>query len=132
MYCKYTIHIAKPIFLAFRAKARLGDKDLISNLDDEHIEVIDILQVKPHPKNKNYTFFYDIAVFELDRLVHFSDFISPICLPNTPNENADFYKEKIAFFIGWGKKNSTAVVKRAAKLKILRLKINSQRYILHL
>uniref|UniRef100_A0A8C6ZSH7 Peptidase S1 domain-containing protein n=1 Tax=Nothoprocta perdicaria TaxID=30464 RepID=A0A8C6ZSH7_NOTPE len=68
---------------------------------DKHTTKRCIRNITTHPEFKKETFENDIALFQLDSSVRYTDYIQPICLPS-----ADLYfsidNETICFISGWG------------------------------
>ncbi|XP_049674491.1 transmembrane protease serine 12 [Accipiter gentilis] len=80
-----------------------------------------IRSITVHPEFKRETFENDIAVFELDSAVRYSDYIQPICLPA-----AHLYQhvdnETECFISGWGRtaeKGKTSPVLKDAQVEII-------------
>ncbi|KFV04590.1 Transmembrane protease serine 12, partial [Tauraco erythrolophus] len=80
-----------------------------------------IRSITVHPDFKRETFENDIALFELDAAVRYSDYIQPICLPpahlysNTDNETE-------CFISGWGRtaeKGKISAVLKEARVEII-------------
>ncbi|KFQ67334.1 Transmembrane protease serine 12, partial [Phaethon lepturus] len=87
----------------------------------EHTAKRNIRSITVHPEFKRETFENDIALFELDSAVRYSDYIQPICLPP-----AHLYlyidNETECFISGWGRtaeKGKTSSVLREAQVEII-------------
>ncbi|KAM7079858.1 transmembrane protease serine 12 isoform 1-T1 [Ciconia maguari] len=87
----------------------------------EHAAKRNIRRITVHPEFKRETFENDIALFELDSAVRYSDYIQPICLPP-----AHLYlqadNETECFISGWGRtaeKGRTSSVLKEAQVEII-------------
>ncbi|XP_041975443.1 proclotting enzyme-like [Aricia agestis] len=81
-----------------RLTARLGDHDIRSNFETQHIE----RKIKRVVRHRNFDMrilYNDVAILTLDQPVTFSKTIRPVCLP-TGGSRA--YTGRDATVIGWG------------------------------
>ncbi len=67
---------------------RLGETDL--SLPFHHGTVRSVVQILQHPNYVNGKPYFDVGVAVADRIIEFSDFIRPICLPMRPIDDIDF------------------------------------------
>ncbi|XP_037939599.1 venom protease-like isoform X2 [Teleopsis dalmanni] len=81
---------------------RLGEHDLSTDTETKHVDIPIVKQVVNTDYNKRNGH-SDIALLYLERNVEFNDFISPICLPNTPELRQKSYVSSTPFVAGWGK-----------------------------
>uniref|UniRef100_A0A8C6ZJ65 Peptidase S1 domain-containing protein n=1 Tax=Nothoprocta perdicaria TaxID=30464 RepID=A0A8C6ZJ65_NOTPE len=88
---------------------------------DKHTTKRCIRNITTHPEFKKETFENDIALFQLDSSVRYTDYIQPICLPS-----ADLYfsidNETICFISGWGhlsEKGKASDVLQEAQVEII-------------
>jgi hypothetical protein len=65
----------------FRWKARLGDQNHTSTLDDANLIILDILEATVHPEYIDKIAYFDIAILVTSHSVTFSRGILPVCLP---------------------------------------------------
>ena len=80
---------------------RFGDSDLDSTADNRGTETRGIKSKMIHPLwDYNIPLYYDIGIWETDRLVEFHNFIRPICLPEVPDPERDKYYNHFATLIG--------------------------------
>ncbi|TMW52759.1 hypothetical protein DOY81_002163 [Sarcophaga bullata] len=74
---------------------------------DPHLDV-GIEQIHVHPdyrvnaKNEGPFQYNDIALIRLDRDIHFTDFIQPICLPVRPFQRTEIFDGVVMYVAGWG------------------------------
>lgn len=80
-----------------------------------------------HPKFKFPQSYYDVAILEMDRPIVFSQFVKPICLPESSVSYVDNHMSDFVTLTGWGKekKNSNDI---DGLLKQIPIKIFSHRY----
>ena len=90
------------IDLIYRKEVRLGDHNITSTRDDITSEVRQIKDAIIHPKYKFPFAYYDVAVVVMDSTVVFTNFIRPICLPET-HAKIDNRKNNHVLLTGWGK-----------------------------
>ncbi len=63
-----------------------------------------------HPYYSSPAAYYDVAVAKLESPIkRFSEFVSPICLPDVSSENADKYRGDTTYVAGWGTLKRTDV-----------------------
>ena len=48
-----------------------------------------ILKFAKHPKYGQGGAYYDVAVAEADRIIEFTEYVRPVCLPMTPVDDED-------------------------------------------
>ncbi|KAJ3647402.1 hypothetical protein Zmor_019281 [Zophobas morio] len=106
-------------------RVRVGEWNTTTNPDcavstfgsDCAPEVIDVPIERQIPYKDKTSFRNDIGLLRLRREIEFGDFISPICLPTTPNEIGMSYTGKKLVVAGWGK--TEAKVPSDVKLKLV-------------
>ncbi|XP_065360964.1 venom protease-like [Calliphora vicina] len=81
---------------------RLGEHDLTTDLEARHVD-IKVVRSEKHPDYNTSNGHSDIAILYLERNVEFTEFISPICMPTTPDLRQKSYLSYTPFVIGWGK-----------------------------
>ncbi|KAM7355456.1 venom serine protease Bi-VSP-like [Cochliomyia hominivorax] len=81
---------------------RLGEHDLTTNTEARHVD-IKIARMEKHPDYNPRNGHSDIAVLYLERNVQFTDSISPICMPTSPQLRQRSYVRYTPFVVGWGK-----------------------------
>ncbi|XP_021187378.3 proclotting enzyme [Helicoverpa armigera] len=81
-----------------RLTARLGDYNIRTNTETQHIER-KIKRVVRHRGFDMRTLYNDVAVLTIDQPVSFTKNIRPICLPVAGRST---YQGKVATVIGWG------------------------------
>ncbi|XP_060865933.1 serine protease persephone-like isoform X1 [Metopolophium dirhodum] len=78
--------------------ARLGDLNIISTTDDARPKDYRIVRQVIHPCYKPPSMYDDIALFQLEKNVEFSEYVMPICL------NSDsFLEPQMQVATSWGK-----------------------------
>ena len=99
------------LFLLSRTQLRLGDRNVSSSLDDEHVQIRDIANVTIHPKFLDPLSYFDVAIWEMDRPVTFTTFVRPICLPRHASFDVDLHVGQHVTLTGWGQlqKNSIGI-----------------------
>ncbi|NWS57930.1 TMPSC protease, partial [Chunga burmeisteri] len=87
----------------------------------QHTAKRSIRSITVHPEFKRGTLENDIALFELDSAVRYSDYIQPVCLP--PAHLYPYIENATECFIsGWGQtaeKGKTSAVLKAAQVEII-------------
>ncbi|XP_075216411.1 venom protease-like [Lycorma delicatula] len=78
---------------------RLGELDLSRNNETANPVDFEIIRRINHPNYRSEFVYNDIALYELNSLVTFTDTIKPICLPQ-PNS---YYNVRNVFGAGWGR-----------------------------
>ncbi|XP_050546760.1 venom protease-like [Daktulosphaira vitifoliae] len=76
---------------------RLGDLDIENDNDDAEPRNYEIIQRVIYPNYQAPSFYNDIALFKLDRIVEFSAYVRPICLNIDQN-----LKPQNVVATGWG------------------------------
>ncbi|NXE81796.1 TMPSC protease, partial [Cochlearius cochlearius] len=87
----------------------------------KHAAKRNIKSITVHPEFKRETFENDIALFELDSAVRYSDYIQPICLPPA-QLHPDTDNETECFISGWGRtaeKGKTSATLKEAQVEII-------------
>jgi len=85
-----------------RLTVRLGAQ-YNGTIPEENVETFDIRPIDRYIHEKYNLFYglaYDIALLKLPRLVKYTEYISPVCLPNSPDAIRD---SQIGYVTGWGK-----------------------------
>ncbi|NXL66825.1 TMPSC protease, partial [Chordeiles acutipennis] len=100
-------------------RAVLGAHNLRKH--DKHTARRNIRSITVHPEFKGETFENDVALFELDSAVRYSDYIQPVCFPPAhPDPHAG--SETGCFISGWGhtaEKGKTSAVLNEAQVEII-------------
>lgn len=78
---------------------RLGDHNIESSQDDNHVQQIEIAEIIKHPDYKPPSVYNDIALLRLASPVKLSDKIRPACL----DENQGWPKDTQVSATGWGR-----------------------------
>ncbi|XP_017071642.1 venom serine protease Bi-VSP [Drosophila eugracilis] len=81
---------------------RLGEHDLSTDTEAAHVD-INIEKTVVHPEYNRKNGRSDLAILYLVRNVHFTDKISPICMPHTASLRGKSYVGYMPFVAGWGK-----------------------------
>ncbi|XP_001353033.3 venom serine protease Bi-VSP isoform X1 [Drosophila pseudoobscura] len=81
---------------------RLGEHDLSTDTETRHVD-INVIRYVSHPEYNRQNGRSDIAILYLERNVQFTDKITPICLPHTPQLRGKSYVGYMPFVAGWGK-----------------------------
>jgi len=81
---------------------------------------VEILSGFLHPNYNNETAYYDVAVLVTEK-VTFSRSISPVCLPESPSDDIDKYKNYQVELTGWGQSHLHG--RTSDRLKRVSLKI---------
>ena len=88
-------------FFDFSWKVRLGDFNLASSDDDDHVQEFNIRTIYNHPKYVSGKAYFDIAVLVIPPVV-FTSYVTPICLPKPSVFNLDQYEGDSSTLIGFG------------------------------
>jgi hypothetical protein len=82
----------------------LGQTDLNSAIWSPERQVIDIVNVLPHPKYDNVTAYYDIGLIFAAKDINFTNSIQPIYLqrPSTSQFNCSKQFDREFALAGWG------------------------------
>ena len=107
-------------------KLRLGGANDISTNFSQHEIVKDIKMSYIDEKFIDPMAYHDVAVWEMDSSVNFTDHIKPICLPERPDIDNDKHKDELVTMTGYGYVGS--YTKTSGKLKEIPLKIFSQNF----
>lgn len=89
----------------------------------EHAVKRNIRSITVHPEFKRETFENDIALFQLDPAVRYSDYIQPICLPAHLYPYID--NETECFISGWGR-----TAEKGKSLLVLLIKVQATELII--
>ncbi|XP_073840712.1 venom serine protease Bi-VSP-like [Musca autumnalis] len=81
---------------------RLGEHDLTTDTEARHVD-INVVRSEKHPNYNTQNGHSDLAILYLERNVDFTEFISPICMPTTPQLRQKSYVKHTPFVVGWGK-----------------------------
>jgi len=108
----------------YRFKIRIGDINHASDRDDKNAVDLDINKQTMHPKYNKVASYYDVAILETSPIT-FSKFISPVCLPETSNDQINKYENDLVELTGWGQTDLHS--KTSDKLKRVSLKIHPLR-----
>ncbi|KAL0810739.1 hypothetical protein ABMA28_010059 [Loxostege sticticalis] len=112
----------------------LGEHDTRTEIDcvdmdcNERIKVIPVEQGIVHPEYSGFTKRNDIALLRMARPVAYTDFVRPICLPNSDVSKSTDNVEVIA--AGWGRVNNThrSPIKQQVKLPLFTGQACQNRY----
>ncbi|BFF98020.1 venom serine protease Bi-VSP [Drosophila madeirensis] len=81
---------------------RLGEHDLSTDTETRHVD-IDVARYVSHAEYNTRNGRSDIAILYLKQNAQFTDKITPICLPHTPQLRGKSYVGYMPFVAGWGK-----------------------------
>ncbi|XP_037827472.1 LOW QUALITY PROTEIN: venom protease-like [Lucilia sericata] len=81
---------------------RLGELDLTTDTEGRHVD-IRVVRSEKHPDYSPQSGHSDIAILYLEHNVEFTELISPICMPITPELRQKSYVRYTPYVIGWGK-----------------------------
>ncbi|XP_053547477.1 suppressor of tumorigenicity 14 protein [Bombina bombina] len=99
--------------------AYLGLHDQAKRTSNKDVEVRKIKRIVAHKDFSDFTYDNDIAVLELERPVTYTDFIQPICIPDS---SYDFPAGKSIWVTGWGalsEGGSGAGILQKAEIRII-------------
>ncbi len=82
--------------------------------------VLDVKSSQIHPMYRNGTSYFDVAVLTTDK-IPISEFISPVCLPDSASDDIHKYDNDHVELTGWGQ--NTLNGKISVKLKRVSLKV---------
>lgn len=111
-------------------QVRLGEHDLNSNTEANHVDINVIKNVR-HPKYDKRDGHSDIALLYLEREVQFSVAITPVCIPFSAALRNKSYVGFNPFVVGWGKTQEggkSAEVLQELQIPVLRNDQCSSRY----
>jgi len=103
-----------------RYKLRIGESDHASEEDNRYAIDLEIINSIRHPEYDDETAYFDVAILETEK-VNFSRAIRPICLPDSPSDDANKYQNDQVELIGWGQYHLHSEI--SDKLKRVSLKI---------
>ncbi|CAO1433333.1 unnamed protein product [Diamesa serratosioi] len=63
---------------------RIGDLDLISDFDDEHLQQLQVARIIRHPDYSFRSTYNDIALIKVDREIKMNRFVAPACILHDP------------------------------------------------
>ncbi|CAG4953631.1 unnamed protein product [Parnassius apollo] len=122
---KYVLTAAHCLLNKIAVSVRLGEWDTEtehdceeSNCSDPPLD-IDINDTIIHPLYDMRTFNSDIALLRLKNVVNFTEFIRPVCLPNTKYAmKQDYVNGTVFWTAGWGKTEfgEPSIIKRKVDL----------------
>lgn len=77
---------------------RVGDRYLVTQLDDENAQVLQIEKFFSHPKYDSRYLYHDIAMIKTIGDIIFSRFVTPACIAdvNQSKESGRFYSWTVA------------------------------------
>ena len=59
-----------------------------------------VVDLKSHPEfNRAY---FDVGIVVADKILEFTDYIMPVCLPMNPIDDVDALADKFVSIAGWG------------------------------
>ncbi|KAH8302721.1 hypothetical protein KR044_010130 [Drosophila immigrans] len=99
---------------------RLGEYDLSIETEARHVD-INIVKAVAHPEYNRRNGRSDIAMLYLEHNVEFTNYIKPICLPNSPILRAKSFVDRTPYVIGWGRTQeggSTSDILNDLKIKV--------------
>lgn len=99
----------------------LGEFVLGSDTDDAQPKQFDVIDTFRHPDFKSPIKYNDIALIKLNKSVEFSQYIRPICLPES-----DTIETGRALASGWGKLNYTGQTADILQKVILEIFTNDE------
>lgn len=81
-------------------RARLGDRNPFTALDDEFAQQFDIIQIVTHPQYRGSLNYYDLALFKLSGNIRPHNTVVPACLWTL--DRTDAYQDLRMEAIGFG------------------------------
>ncbi len=82
---------------------RFGQPDLTKPDDDITGHVSKVSRYFPHPKYNQRAAYFDIALMQMATPIkQFNDFVSSICLPESPSQDLNRFSFHSAHVAGWG------------------------------
>ena len=108
-----------------RFKLRIGDSNHASDDDNRNAIDLDIINSTRHPEFAKEKAYFDVAILEPEK-VNISGYIRPICLPDSPSNDFDKYKNDHVELIGWGRNHLLGDI--SFKLKRVSLQVFPNRY----
>ncbi|PZC75017.1 hypothetical protein B5X24_HaOG206842 [Helicoverpa armigera] len=94
-------------------KIRVGEHDTRTDPDCEltvcapAVQDRSIKNITSHPLFNKPAFHNDMAIIKLEKPVTLNDYVTPICLPRTPEQLANLRVGDLMTVAGWGKTNMT-------------------------
>ena len=80
---------------------RLGTSDLEGIHSDGGIERR-VKEIRWHPKYKPGKVYFDVGIAVASKLITFTEFVRPVCLPYLPVDYEDQFEGKFVTLAGWG------------------------------
>ena len=108
---------------------RLGTADLEGIHFDGGIERR-IKEIRYHPRYRPGRVYFDVGVATANKLITFTEYVRPVCLPYLPVDFEDSLKDKFVTLAGWGytiqaRTGAELSVELTSNLKLRSLKVIS-------
>ncbi|XP_065571541.1 proclotting enzyme-like [Artemia franciscana] len=82
----YTIpHARQTMFDTSQFSVELGRTNLITG-DTSKMQSYKVKEVRVHPNFRAHGFYNDVAIFTLDGKAKYTDYVRPVCLPSTEDD----------------------------------------------
>ena len=108
---------------------RLGTADLEGIHFDGGIERR-VKEIRYHPRYRPGRVYFDVGVATANKLITFTEYVRPVCLPYLPVDFEDSLKDKFVTLAGWGytiqaRSGAEPSVELTSNLKLRSLKVIS-------
>ena len=108
---------------------RLGTADLEGIHFDGGIERR-VKEIRYHPRYRPGRVYFDVGVATANKLITFTEYVRPVCLPYLPVDFEDSLKDKFVTLAGWGytiqaRSGADPSVELTSNLKLRSLKVIS-------
>ena len=107
-------------YLICSYQIRIGDSIHTLEVNNRSTLVLDVISSQIHKNYTNGIAYFDVAVLTT-RKIPFSEFISPVCLPESASDVIDKYDNDYVDLTGWGQNNLNEKV--SDRLKRVSLKV---------
>ena len=105
---------------------RMGTADLES-IDGQGAIERRVKQLFVHPKYTPGEAYYDVGIAEADKIIEFSKYIRPVCLPYLPIDNDDYLSDEFVTQAGWLQDSGIYVLARNQTALTSNLKLRNIR-----
>ena len=80
---------------------RLGTTDLPKTNSNSGIER-SVKEIRYHPRYRPGRVYFDVGLATASKLITFTEYVRPVCLPHFPVDFEDSLKDKFVTLGGWG------------------------------
>ncbi len=105
---------------------RFGTENL--QIPTQYMIERNVARFEVHPKYQQRRAYFDAAIAFSDKLIEFTEYVRPICLPMTPVDDEDYLAGDFVTLSGWGQKfdPESRIFRPTNNLKLHTLQVNPQ------